>query len=124
MKWPCGMSLGKLARSTSNTWTPWRARSIASDDPAHLPPTMITSCIRFSWGNRKCCESAWLLASWTAARPDKQGLGGLDVGSPPWPDRVRFCGAGRYRVQGRGLSRILSGRGRELVTTESAYEAD
>ena len=33
MKWPCGLSLGNVARSTRSTFAPCLASSIASDAP-------------------------------------------------------------------------------------------
>ena len=48
MKWPCGMSLGKRARSTSSTSRPLRASSIAVAAPAHRAPMTIASYIVFA----------------------------------------------------------------------------
>ena len=45
MKCPCGMSLGKRARSTSRTSRPLRARSMAVAAPAHRAPITMASYI-------------------------------------------------------------------------------
>ena len=52
MMWVESVSLGNLAWSTTQTSTPAFASMIASGDPAHLAPTMTTSCssIRSSVG--------------------------------------------------------------------------
>jgi hypothetical protein len=39
------VSLGKVARSTSSTLNPPRARSMAAGEPAHRAPTMMASNI-------------------------------------------------------------------------------
>jgi hypothetical protein len=46
MKCPCGISLGKLARSTSSTSKPLRASSIAVVAPAQRAPMTIASYTR------------------------------------------------------------------------------
>src|SRR5215472_11797684 len=43
MKWPCGISEGNRALSTTRTLKPLRARRSAVAAPAHLPPTTIAS---------------------------------------------------------------------------------
>src|SRR5689334_10402022 len=49
MKCPCGMSLGKVARSTSRTEWPLRASNIAVLAPAQRAPTTMASYICESW---------------------------------------------------------------------------
>src|SRR4051794_30049126 len=45
MAWPLTVSLGKLARSSSRTCAPARARSIAVGAPAQRAPTTIASYV-------------------------------------------------------------------------------
>jgi hypothetical protein len=42
-RWVETVSLGKVARSTTRTFQPWRASSMAVGDPAQRAPTTMTS---------------------------------------------------------------------------------